>query len=55
MAVLAGATSYRSMLVFITVHREHLSVTFSTALACTQSLFDKPIMLREAVRGACWS
>jgi DDE_Tnp_1-associated len=32
LAVLAGATSYRGMLVFITVHRERLNAVFGTTL-----------------------
>jgi hypothetical protein len=32
LAVLAGATSYRGILVFIAVHREHLNVVFGTTL-----------------------
>src|SRR3954451_5150762 len=32
LAVLAGATSYRGILVFITVHRERLNAVFGTTL-----------------------
>ena len=61
LAVLAGATSYRGMLVFITVHRERLNAAFGATLRrapavnTVRALFQAldPAALEAAFRPAC--
>ena len=52
LAVLAGATSYRGILVFITVHRERLNAVSGTTLGRAPAVSTLRALARQEVRGA---